>query len=628
MKRSTRLALAFLPVALVLACSMTPPPAPDRGASRALAAPVATAPVPTSVAMAVEAAPEAAAKSTLERLIELGRTDNRVQDHLHHLCLEIGPRLTSSTRLQEACEWTRAEFERFGLKASLERWGEFPVGFDRGAWSGGMVAPESVPFEFHTMSWTPGTDGPKRGRALAYPKSKEELAGLALAGAWLVRPPANGLKDASGATVFEKPDPPSNDLVEAVQAALLAQGGLGEVRGARSELLVTDGRHEIAWDALPKLVSIRVVKSQHEELWRRLVVGEPVELEFDVDNRFVQGPIPQFNVIADLVGSEKPDEYVIVGGHIDSWDGAQGTVDNGTGCATTLEAARLLVAAGARPKRTIRFMLWSGEEQGLFGSEAWVKAHPELHAKISVVLVHDEGTNYLSGLGVPAAMMTAMQVACAPLATLDPEFPFELAQVEGLPSSVGSDNDSFVRAGVPGLFWRQSGRSEYEHYHHTQHDVFEAAVPEYQRHSAMVAAITALGVADLPELLDRKEMKSPEARRMGVQLDGTKVTEVSPDGRAAAAGVQVGDVLLAIDGTETKTQNAVTGAVRGGGSTKLVKVQRGEATLELTLDWSKDPDEPRRLKQLEARAARDAARKAEREAKQAAEAAPAEGSKP
>src|SRR5262249_11552950 len=156
------------------------------------------------------------------------------------------------------------------------------------------------------------------------------------------------------------------------------------------------------------------------------------------DNRFVQGPIPQYNVIADLVGTEKPDEYVIVGGHLDSWDGAQGTVDNGTGSATTLEAARLLAAVGAKPKRTIRFMLWSGEEQGLFGSENYVQKHPELLPKISVVLVHDEGTNYLSGLGVPHAMFGALQEALAPLVDLDPDYPFKLSQVEGLPNSVGS----------------------------------------------------------------------------------------------------------------------------------------------------------------------------------------------
>ncbi len=598
--------LAALAGALLFACHARPPVVEPR---------------PQQPALAVAPTPEARAAHARARLIELGRTENRVQEHLQHLCLEIGPRLTGSTRLQVACEWTRDRFADFGLRSALEQWGEFPVGFERGPWSGGMVAPEKLAFEFNTMAWTPGTDGPQRGPALAFPASAEELAALGdrLAGAWLVRPPSAALKNEAGEVVFEKPVQPSNDLIKHVQAVMVEQGALGEVRGARGDLLVTDGNYRIAWSELPKLVQVRVQKDQHDQLWTRVQEGEPVELEFDIDNRFVPGPVPQYNVVADLVGKEKPDEFVIVSGHLDSWDGAQGALDNGTGCATTIEAARLLTAAGIEPKRTIRFVLWTGEEQGLFGSDGYVKQHAAELPKTSAVFVHDEGTNYLSGLGVPAAMLPAMQIACAPLLGLNPEFPFELAEVDGLPNFVGSDNDSFVQAGVPGFFWRQSGRSDYEHHHHTQHDNFEAAIPEYQEHSALVAALIALEVANLPELLDRTNMKAPEPRRMGVQLDGTKITEVMDESRAKEAGLQAGDVLLAIDGEEMKTQGTITNSIRGGGSKKVIRFKRGEETLELTLDWSNDPDEPRRMLQIQEREAKEAARKAERDAKKAAE---------
>jgi len=568
-------------------------------------------------ASATPAGPAETAASTLERLIELGHTDNRVQEHLEHLCIDIGPRLTGSTRLQQACEWTRDVFASYGLTASLEAWGEFPVGFDRGPWHGGIVSPEARELEFNTMAWTPGTNGPQRGPALAFPCSEEELAALSdrLTGAWLVRPPAAELKDESGTLVFEKPVQPSRELVEEVHARMLEKGALGEVRGARSELLVTDGNYRITWDDLPRLVEVRVRRDQHDDLWARMqgMQSGAVELEFDIDNRFVQGPVTQYNVVADLTGSEKPEEVVIVCGHLDSWDGAQGAVDNGTGCATTIEAARLLTAAGARPGRTIRFILWTGEEQGLFGSRAYVEAHPELLPRISAVLNHDEGTNWLSGLRATKAMFPAMQEVCAPLATLDPEMPFELEEVDAFPGFIGSDSDSFVQVGVPGFFWRQSGRSDYEHHHHTQYDTFDAAIPEYQRHSALVAAVTAFRIANLPELLDRTNMKAPEPRRMGVQLDRTKVSEVMDGTRAAALGLQVGDVILAIDGTEVRSQGTISRALREGGSAQVVRVQRGEEVLEFTFDWSDDPDEPRRLEQIRARAERDAARRAERE---------------
>jgi len=137
-------------------------------------------------------------------------------------------------------------------------------------------------------------------------------------------------------------------------------------------------------------------------------------------------------VVAEIPGSDTPDEFVIVGGHLDSWDGATGATDNGTGIATTLEAARILVKAGVKPRRSIRFMLWSGEEQGLLGSRAYVKAHPELLPKVSAVLVHDGGTNYLSSLGGTEAMMSDFQEVFAPVMSLDPKFPFEVKKIAGL----------------------------------------------------------------------------------------------------------------------------------------------------------------------------------------------------
>ena len=119
---------------------------------------------------------------------------------------------------------------------------------------------------------------------------------------------------------------------------------------------------------------------------------------------------------------------MIVGGHIDSWDGATGATDNGTGVATTLEAARILMKAGVKPRRTIRFMLWSGEEQGLLGSAAYVKAHKDLMPKISAVLVHDGGTNYLSGIGATEAMLSDFEQVFAPVKELDPKLPVRGAE--------------------------------------------------------------------------------------------------------------------------------------------------------------------------------------------------------
>ena len=171
-----------------------------------------------------------------------------------------------------------------------------------------------------------------------------------------------------------------------------------------------------------------LLRKQFDEIAGWLKDGKAVTLEFDIRNYFKKGPIKLYNVIADIPGTEKPDEYVIVGGHIDSWDGATGATDNGTGVSTTLEAARILMKAGVKPKRTIRFMLWSGEEQGLLGSAAYVKAHKDLMPKISAVLVHDGGTNYLSGIGATEAMLSDFEQVFAPVKELDPRLPVRGAE--------------------------------------------------------------------------------------------------------------------------------------------------------------------------------------------------------
>jgi hypothetical protein len=371
-------------------------------------------------------------------------------------------------------------------------------------------------------------------------------------------------------------------------------GILGTIRPSAGELIHTSGRPTRSWDQAPTTPAINLLKKQYDEIVARVEKGEAVELEFDIRNWFKKGPVPLYNVIADLKGSDRPDEFVIVGGHLDSWDGASGALDNGTGCAATIEAARLLVKAGAKPRRTIRFMLWSGEEQGLQGSAAWVKANPDLMKRISAVLVDDGGTNYLSGLQSTEAMLASLEKAFAPVKALDREMPFEIRKVAGLPMGIGSDHDSFLRAGVPGFFWLQKGKSNYNRHHHTQFDTYDAAVPEYQRHSAMVIALGAYGIANLDELLPRDNLVAARGaggrgRRLGAQLEEMKVVEVVEDSAGARGGLKAGDVILKVDGAKVADQMELRTALRAGDPKKKVTVSREGQELELTLEWPAQP---------------------------------------
>jgi carboxypeptidase Q len=433
-----------------------------------------------------------------------------------------------------------------------------------------------------TMAWSAGTKGIVRGKVVLAPNNKKELDEAkekgTIAGAWVLMPRTGGSGDPAFRRSLRK------ELEDAKAAGL--------VSGAGAQLLVTAGLHRITWDKLPTLPSVTLVRKQYDEIAGWLKEGKPVTLEFDIRNYFKKGPIKLYNVIADIPGTEKPDEYVIIGGHIDSWDGATGATDNGTGVATTLEAARILKKAGVKPKRTIRFMLWSGEEQGLLGSAAYVKANKELMPKISAVLVHDGGTNYLSGIGATEAIYSDFEEIFTPVKELDAKnYPFQLSKVPGLFGG-GSDHASFLSANVPGFFWRQAGKARYTNTHHTQFDTFDAANPDYQKHSSLVVAIGAYGIANLDHLLSREKLRAAggmagggNRRALGVQLDEMTVAEIDDEGVAKKAGMKEGDEILKIDGTKVADRQELARALRAGEPKKVVTVRRGGKEIDLNVTW-------------------------------------------
>ncbi|HYE02321.1 MAG TPA: M20/M25/M40 family metallo-hydrolase, partial [Phycisphaerales bacterium] len=208
------------------------------------------------------------------------------------------------------------------------------------------------------------------------------------------------------------------------------------------------------------------------------------------------------------------------------------------------EAARLLAVSGARPKRTIRFILWTGEEQGLLGSRSWVERHADELPRISAVFVDDGGTNYEGGLGCPDSMVEMLAAATAPVnnqfySKADGKYLNVNIHSTGdrMPRSGGSDHVSFVQRGVPGFFWDEVGRAEYGYGWHTQHDRLDLAIPEYLRQSATCAAITAYNLACAESLLPRVPLPPPgepgERRRGERRPDGGNAADGRPRGPAA-----------------------------------------------------------------------------------------------
>jgi carboxypeptidase Q len=522
------------------------------------------------------------ADPVLDAVVREGREHPKVMEHLDHLTNTIGPRLTGSERLTKACEWARDQFASFGLDARLEEWGAFQVGFDRGPWSAKMTAPEPMNLTIGTEAWSPGTDGPVSAPAVLAPQTDEELVAAKpkLKGAWVI-------------STTRGP--------EKYQVAYDEAGIAGLIRSAPKELILTGGRANITFDDLPKRVRVTMVASQHAKIVDFLKAGKEVGLTIDIRNTFKKGPIKLYNVIADLKGVEKPDEMVIIGGHIDSWDGATGATDNGTGVSTTLEAARLLSKGGAKPKRTIRFMLWSGEEQGLLGSRAWIKAHPEAMKLISAVIVHDGGTNYVSGINATEKMFPIFEKVFERAKGLDAALPFVIRKVPGLPRGIGSDHDSFLAQGVPGFFWNQGRTAEkgqnYTHEHHTQHDLYAAAIPEFQKHSAIVIATGAWGLANLDALLPRDGLTAQATkenqRMLGVQCDDEMIVQsVVADSPAVKAGVKEGDRILKLGGKAVADTIELRKEIQIAPAQTSVTVRRDGKEVDLPVSFEAAPKKP------------------------------------
>ncbi|GAB4156010.1 MAG: hypothetical protein Fur0037_24340 [Planctomycetota bacterium] len=555
-----------------------------------IAALLAALPLPCQSTATAELSPAARA------IVAESRKDSQVMDHLDYLTNSIGSRLTGSQSLVLACEWVAERLRSFGLEnVHLEEWGEVPVSFERGPWFGAMIrsgadGERREVLEFNTPAWSAGTKGLRRGRAVLIPETEEAFAQhkQELKGAWVVQKTAPG----RGRGRAQPVDAGAFDAVSACEKA----GILGFVRGARDQYLRTSSNREVDWrhldmDHLPKVAQVQMAKTQFEELLGALESGEKVDLEFCIQNRFRKGPVKLLNVVGDIPGTEFPDEYVLVGGHVDCWDGANGAVDNASGVSTAMEAVRLIRASGVKPRRTIRIAIWSGEEQGLLGSAAYCRAHQDEMERVSAYLNHDSGTNFVSGAPCTKAMRDDLEAVFAGVSEIDEGMPFALREVEGLRGG-GSDHGSFLQAGVPAWSWMLTGEHDYGHIWHTQHDLYDEVIEKYQRHSAMVIAIAAVGIANLDHLLSREKLLAAGGRGgggrfdPGAKMEGNKVVSVEEGSTLARAGLRAGDVILKVSDQEVRSlRDVFMAAFRANGPVKLLVLRDGkERTLNFEIE--------------------------------------------
>jgi len=518
------------------------------------------------VGFQVLAQAQAAEDPIVRKIIELGTKDNQVMTWNDYASNRFGGRETGTNSYTDATAWAVWQFKQFGLSAELDEVGEVPVGFNRGPWFGKMLKPTEKSLRFATPSFTAGTKGIQRGPVVILKADPFSISGRATGGQPVAKENVEKKRAAVQAAIAEinankpafkgawvliggnrtnagfgrdgrrgsklpdgSPEYLDADAIPPLTKALVDAGALGTIQASTppSPLQVANNSeppisaldgYAASWDKLPVLPDIKLLDTQYDEIKTLVEKKEPVALEFDIRNWFKMGPIKYHNVVATLRGTTDPDEYVVIGGHFDCFSSGTGGVDDGSGFAPGMEAIRLIAASGAKPKRSIVFIAFAAEENGLVGSQAWLKKHPEVQANIVMMINRDGSPSAITGATVPETWYADIQAITAPLANLNPKWPFKL--VKGVPrahatSPGGTDSSSFEMLSVPTFSFATTtarpgpdGKEvnyAYQYAWHTLNDLYSELVPytEHQQHSALVTAVVAYGVANLDRPLTR-----------------------------------------------------------------------------------------------------------------------------
>lgn len=489
-----------------------------------------------------------------------GLEQSQVMDHLSWMCDVYGPRLTGSPNLRRAQKWAVKTLEGWGLKnAAMEEWGEFGRGWQLDGFSLGVVGENPWPVHGYPKAWTPTLEKTTAEVVSLSGKTKEQIEAMDLKGKIVLM---QEMRDA-----FEPFDGParrfnSDDLLDMANQASRGDRGRRGTRRNRSSFMRGGQLNNLVFSKQPLAIMDRGSKGQYGtifvssasvprapgagrrggqsssskgvkvvpqftlavEHYNRLVrlieKGIPVKMEVALKTQYFEDDLREFNVVAEIPGSDLKDQVVMIGAHFDSWHSGTGATDNGCGSATMMEAMRLLtklVESKGAPRRTIRIALWSGEEQGLRGSRAYVKKHfaesagrgqppttihPE-HAKLSGYFNMDNGTGKLRGVYLQGNEVIApiFRAWLKPFHDLG-------ASTLTLNNTGGTDHQSFDGVGLPGFQFIQDPVAYSTKTHHSNMDNWDHAAADDLKQASTIIASFAWHAAQRDAMLPRK----PSAR--------------------------------------------------------------------------------------------------------------------
>jgi Peptidase family M28 len=512
-----------------------------------------------------------------QKIREEGLEHSHVMEYASALTDGIGPRLTGSPNLKKANEWTRDQFTSMGCtNAHLEDWGEFGMGWRQlNTWVR-MSAPDTAVFIAQALPWSPSSNGAKSGQAIwidakdekDLEKYKGKLAGKIIFFGEMrdVKPVDKPLferrDDANLKSTVEFPihvgqhedffasfikrlefrEKAGKFFADEHAVGIVVPTRDGRNNGGSGGTIFDDGGSGMGWFAYKRehvepLPIVVMAIENYGRVYRLLKANVPVTVEMDVETEFSGDHEHGFDTIAEIPGTDPKlkDEVVMVGGHLDSWASGTGATDNGAGTVVAMEVMRILNALKIQPRRTIRVGLWTGEEQGEFGSYGYVKQHfgyvplseapdqvklpdflrkpagapvikPE-QAKISGYFNVDNGSGKIRGVYLQqnAAIASIFQQWIAPLGDLG-------VSTISMRDTGGTDHEAFDSVDVPGFQFIQDMLDYGSQTHHSNMDVYERLQAEDLAQAATVEAIFVYNTAMRDQMLPRKPMPHPELK--------------------------------------------------------------------------------------------------------------------
>jgi carboxypeptidase Q len=518
----------------------------------------------TAAHATAQSVPEKIDLDTVNRIREEALNHSQVMEMVAQLSDVAGPRLTGSPNLKRAEEHARDNLREWGLaNAHLEAWGPFGRGWALEGFTANMLSPDFSPLIAYAKAWSPGTGGTVRGAAILLdvktPSDLDKYKGTLRGKIVLFSPvrrvdplfqaPANRQTDEELLNLSNAPPPgeprpfqwtPEQrateelayrkwQLVQSEGAAVVLQPGAGDAGTVYVTSATVPYPPDVPfakrigpWHVTQPIIAPQVVVAaeQYNRIARLLARGVPVQLEINVAVRFYEDDLNSYNVVAEIPGTDLKDEVVMIGGCIDSWHAGTGATDNAAGAATALEVMRILTSLGLKPRRTIRIGLWSAEEQGQFGSRAYVAKHfgqrieasdrepggarfefkPE-YEKFDAYFNLDYGTGKIRGIYLQGneAVRPVFRALLAPLNDLG-------ASTLSI-RNIGADHTSFDEIGLPGFqFIRDYMEGVNTRAPHTNMDVFDHVLEDDLKQSAAVAASLIYQMAMRDEKLPRKPL--------------------------------------------------------------------------------------------------------------------------